>query len=81
MMRAANRMKAHFGPAVDLVEYKLVRRENLARAAALGVRNVPAVLVNGTMAFSSIIPSQPDFVAAVDAAAAGRATGAREAAA
>jgi uroporphyrinogen decarboxylase len=61
MMEAAKEMKGIFGDAIDLVEYKFTVKENIARCMKLGVANLPAIYLDGKMAFSSIIPSRKEL--------------------
>jgi uroporphyrinogen decarboxylase len=62
MMGAANEIKKHFGDAVDMVEYKYMFKENIARFAKMGVAQLPSIYINGKLAYSSIIPSKADFI-------------------
>jgi uroporphyrinogen decarboxylase len=61
MMEAAKEMKGVFGDSIDLVEYKFTVKENIARCMKMGVANLPAIYLDGTMAFSSIIPSRKEL--------------------
>ena len=61
MMEAARDMKAIFGEAIDLVEYKFTIKENIARCVKMGVANLPAIYLNGRLAYSSIIPSRKEL--------------------
>ena len=61
MLEAAMDMKAIFGDAIDLVEYKFTVRENIARCVKMGVANLPAIYLDGKLAFSSIIPSRKEL--------------------
>ena len=67
MMAAADIAKAHFGDAIDLVEYKFTEKENIARCIKLGVKNLPSIYINGTLAFSSLIPSREELQSAIEA--------------
>ena len=68
MMGAADIAKAHFGDAIDLVEYKFTEKENIARCVKMGVKNLPSIYINGELKFSSIIPSREELQAAIEAA-------------
>ncbi len=68
MMGAANEAKAFFGDALDMVEYKFTVKENIARCIKMGVKNLPAIYINGQLRFSSIIPSRDELRTAVEAA-------------
>ena len=65
MMGAANVAKDTFGDAIDMVEYKFTRKENIARCKKMGVKNLPSIYINGKLKFSSIIPSKEELEAAV----------------
>ena len=67
MMGAAIIAKEHFGDAVDMVEYKYTRKENIARCKAMGVKNLPSIYINGKLSFSSIIPSKEELHRAIEA--------------
>ncbi len=58
MMDAANVAKQHFGDAIDVVEYKFTEKENIARVKKMGVKQLPSIYINGTLRYSSIIPSR-----------------------
>lgn len=68
MMGAANVAKEHFGDAIDVVEYKFTKKENIARCKKMGVKNLPSIYVNGELKFSSIIPSKEELEAAIQEA-------------
>jgi uroporphyrinogen decarboxylase len=61
MLEAAMDMKRIFGEAIDLVEYKFTVKENIARCVKMGVANLPAIYLDGKLAFSSIIPSRKEL--------------------
>jgi len=65
MMAAANRAAEILNGQVDIVEYKITRPENIARMMKLGIKNLPAILINGELRFSSLIPSQQDLLEAI----------------
>jgi uroporphyrinogen decarboxylase len=65
MLAAASRAAAALPGRVDLVEYRITRPENIARMKRMGIRNLPAILINGELKFNSIIPSQPELLAAL----------------
>jgi uroporphyrinogen decarboxylase len=68
MWDAAKRIASEFPGRVDIVEYKFTRKENIARVAKLGIKNLPAMLVNGELKFSSVIPSNRELVDLVQTA-------------
>jgi uroporphyrinogen decarboxylase len=61
-----NDAKAKYGGAIDIVEYKYTRREDIARFKKMGVANLPALYMNGELAYSSIIPSHEELYAKID---------------
>ena len=61
MLEAAKDMKEIFGDAIDLVEYKFTVKENIARCVKMGVAKLPAIYLDGRLAFSSIIPSRKEL--------------------
>ena len=66
MMAAAVRAVDAVDHKIDMVEYKITKPENIARLMKMGVKNLPAILINGDLKFSSLIPSQPELVAAIE---------------
>ena len=67
MMGAANVAKETFGEQIDMVEYKFTLKENIARCVKMGVKNLPCIYINGTLKFSSIIPSKEELESAINA--------------
>lgn len=65
MLGAATEAKAHFGDAIDMVEYKFTVKENIARFKKMGVKNLPSIYINGKLKFSSIIPSKEELEKAI----------------
>jgi len=66
MMGAADVAKEHFGDAIDVVEYKFTKKENIARCVKMGVTNLPSIYINGKLRFSSIIPRREELQAAIE---------------
>lgn len=62
MLNAALRATRELAGQVDMVEYKITERENVARANKMGIRNLPCILINGNLEFSSIIPSNEELI-------------------
>jgi len=58
MKASAFQMKDVFGDKVDIVERKSAELETIVRMNRLGVKNLPAILINGEVRYSSIIPDQ-----------------------
>ncbi|MFI3169694.1 MAG: uroporphyrinogen decarboxylase family protein [Faecalibacterium sp.] len=65
MMGAAVVAKETFGDAIDMIEYKFTEKENIARCKKMGVKNLPAIYINGALKFSSIIPSKEELEVAI----------------
>jgi uroporphyrinogen decarboxylase len=65
MKLAAERAVEELGDAVRMVEYKITTPENIARMLKMGIKNLPSMLVNGDLRFSSIIPSNSELIAAI----------------
>jgi uroporphyrinogen decarboxylase len=66
MVGAANLAKEAYGDRVEVVEYKITQRENIARVKKMGLSNLPAMVINGELKFSSIIPSKKELLTEVD---------------
>jgi uroporphyrinogen decarboxylase len=65
MLDAAKVVTTGFHGRVDVAERKTVDRENIRRARKLGLKNLPALLINGELRFSSIIPSRKELEAEI----------------
>ena len=65
MMGAANVAKETFGDQIDVVEYKFTIKENIARCMKMGVKNLPAIYINGKLCYSSIIPRKDELEASI----------------
>lgn len=65
MLNAAERATKTLSGKVNMVEYKITQPENIARMLKLGIKNLPCILINGELRFSSLIPSQQELLAAV----------------
>lgn len=61
MMNVANDAKAHFKEKIDLVEYKFIHKESIARAKKMKLTHLPALLLNGKLEYSSIIPEKEEL--------------------
>ena len=68
MMNAANEAVATFGDAIDMVEYKFLYKENVARCVKMGVPNLPSMYINGELKYRSIIPTKAELEEAIKAA-------------
>ena len=58
--------KDTYGDKIDVVEYKIIYKENIARIKKMGVKNLPSVYINGDLKFSSLIPSSEELKEAID---------------
>jgi uroporphyrinogen decarboxylase len=65
MKDAAIRVADELAGQIEMVEYKFTTVENVARMKKLGVKNLPAIYINGELKYSSIIPSNQEFIAEV----------------
>lgn len=65
MMGAVNEAKATFGDAIDVVEYKYIYKENVARCVKMGVPNLPSLYINGELKYKSIIPTKAELEASI----------------
>ncbi len=68
MMGAANQAKETFGDKIDMVEYKFIYKENVARCVKMGVPNLPSMYINGELKYRSIIPTKAELEAAINEA-------------
>ena len=66
MLNAAVRAFEEMKGRVDMVEYKITEPENIARMRKIGVKNLPSILINGEVKFSSIIPSNRELVEEIE---------------
>lgn len=62
MLNAAQRAHEELAGQVDMVEYKITQPENVARMVKMGIKNLPSILINGQLKFSSLIPSNRELV-------------------
>ncbi|NLT72568.1 MAG: uroporphyrinogen decarboxylase [Chloroflexi bacterium] len=62
MLSAAQRAVSEMAGQVDMVEYKITVPENIARMKKMGISNLPCILVDGVVAFSSIIPGNRELL-------------------
>jgi uroporphyrinogen decarboxylase len=65
MLNAATRAFTELAGSVDMVEYKITEPKNVARMHKMGVKNLPSILINGQVKFSSIIPSNRELIDAL----------------
>jgi len=62
MLSAAQRACEELAGQVDMVEYRITEPENVARMVRMGVQNLPSILINGELKFSSLIPSNRELI-------------------
>lgn len=62
MLLAAERAVQSLEGQAEMVEYKMTNRENIARLKKMGIQNLPSIVINGELRFSSLIPSQQELV-------------------
>ncbi|MFW5713557.1 MAG: uroporphyrinogen decarboxylase family protein [Brevefilum sp.] len=65
MLDAAKRAAQSQADQVEMVEYKITQPENVARMKKMGIKNLPCILINGDLKFSSLIPSQRELIKAI----------------
>ena len=65
MMGAAYQMAETFGDGIELVEYKFIYKENVARCVKMGVPNLPSMYINGELKYRSIIPTKAELEQAI----------------
>jgi uroporphyrinogen decarboxylase len=65
MKLAAERAVEELGGSVEMVEYKITSPENIARMKKMNVQNLPSILINGQLRFSSLIPSNRELLEAI----------------
>jgi len=65
MLNAAVRACGELAGSVDMVEYKITEPQNIARMQKMGVKNLPSILINGQLRFSSLIPSNRELIEAI----------------
>ena len=62
MLNAAQRAYEELSGQVEMVEYKITQPENVARMVKMGIKNLPSILINGDLKFSSLIPSNRELI-------------------
>lgn len=65
MLAAATRAAEALPGKIDMIEYKITHPENIARMMKMGIKNLPAIMINGELKFSSLIPGQQELLAAI----------------
>lgn len=62
MAKIATEAAKQLNGKVDMVEHKIIEPENVSRVMQLGITNLPAILINGELKYSSIIPVLPELL-------------------
>ena len=65
MKLAAERAAEEMSDQVEMVEYKITTPENIARMKKMHVQNLPSILIDGKLKFSSLIPSNRELLKAI----------------
>lgn len=60
--------KEKYGNAVDVVEYKSIEKESIARAKKMGIKHLPCLFIDGKLVYSSIIPGTDAYFKEIEAA-------------
>ncbi len=66
MVSAAKTVADRYGDVVEINEYKIKVHEGLSMMAALGVRNIPTLCMDGEIVFVSAIPSHKALAAEIE---------------
>jgi uroporphyrinogen decarboxylase len=66
MKLAGERAYADMAGGIDMIEYKATLPENIARMKKLGIKNLPAMFINGELRFSSLIPSHQELMEVIE---------------
>ncbi len=66
MVSAGNDAVLKFGDKVRLIEYKLTEKENAYRVKKMGLKHLPAMMINGVLKFESIIPNKEELFAEIE---------------
>jgi len=62
MLAAAKDAASAMSEEVEVIEYTYTTLENIARCREVGVKKLPSIYINGTLAFSSLIPSREELI-------------------
>ncbi len=62
MMHVVNELHDEYDSLFDVIEYKYTKVENIARTKKMGVKNLPSMLLDGKLIYSSIIPSKDELL-------------------
>lgn len=65
MVSAAKRAVQELDGKVDLVEYKITKPENISRLKKMGIKNLPCMVINGQVKYSSVIPNNRELLESI----------------
>lgn len=65
MWNATKQVVGEMEGKVDIVEYRFTKEENVARVMKMGLKNLPCIVINGELKYSSIIPNLNDLRAEI----------------
>lgn len=66
MWNTAKRVVEEMNGTADIIEYRFNKIENIARVKKMGVKNLPSIVINGELKYSSIIPSPEELRAEIE---------------
>jgi len=66
MCEAVKRVESQYGERMTWRESLVKTRAGIKRMAALGVKNLPAILINNEVVFDNIIPSESELIEAIE---------------
>jgi len=66
MLGAAQRAGLQLEGKVEVIEHKLTLPENVTRVKRMGIIHLPAILINGELKFSSMIPGNQELVTEIE---------------
>ncbi len=61
MWNTAKRVVEELGGKADIVEYRFTKKENVARVMKMGIKNLPSIVINGELKYSSVIPNPAEL--------------------
>ena len=66
MWNTAKRVVGEMNGTADIIEYRFTKKENVARVMKMGIKNLPSIVINGELKYSSIIPSPEELRAEIE---------------
>jgi uroporphyrinogen decarboxylase len=61
MWNTAKRVVGEMNGTADIIEYRFTKKENVARVMKMGIKNLPSIVINGELKYSSIIPNPAEL--------------------